>query len=359
VKAGSLFSGVGGLDLAVEAHGFEVAWQVEVDPYCTAVLERHWPATPRHGDIKALDPAVLEPVNLVFGGPPCQPFSTAGKRKVTNDDRWLWPEMARFLRGLRPRYAFVEAPAGLLSPWRDDGRYRPAPVEAILGDLATLGFNAEWVCVRASDAGAPHERARVFILAYAHGGRLGADQRDLRQREPDPDGRGPLADPNGLGALQPAGHRHTERLRTDGGGQALADVAVHGRREGWPECPPRHGHAVAAPGGHPLADADGPRPPRRADGQAAGQGRPAAGHGGELPEPGMGGGPDGLPRGLDGHRWPAPQGAAQYPWEPPRTVIAKSLPNRVQRVTALGNAVVPQQGALALELLWRRMEATA
>jgi len=363
VRAGSLFSGVGGLDLAVAAHGFEVRWQVELDPWCTAVLEQHWPDVRRYGDVKELDPRDLEPVDLVCGGPPCQPFSQAGRRRVTRDDRWLWPEMARLVGGLRPRYVFVEAPAGLLSPWRDDGRWRPAPVEAVLGDLAALGFDAQWDCVMASDVGAPHERERVFVLAYAE---------DAEPREPQGThdaamvgtaaGAGSRAD----GGDPAPGVRELRRVAPSGAAH-VADPAVVGRGEGRPGRATRLGNPVVAAGGDTLADAAGARQPSGLPGpgrEARNQAwrpepeRRDREHARELPEPGVGGGPDGLPRRLDlaAHRWPAPPGPP-FAWEPPRTVGGRTVPHRRARLKALGNAVAPQAAALAFGLLWERVEA--
>jgi DNA (cytosine-5)-methyltransferase 1 len=160
----SLFSGLGGLDLAVEAvTGFRCVAQVERDPACLAVLERHWPGVPRWDDVRsfpATHPSLgLGQVDLVCGGFPCQPVSVAGKRRGTDDERWLWPEFARVLGALRPRYAFVENVPGLLTA--NGGR----AFSEVLGDLAALGYDAIWGCLRASDVGAPHRRERLFILA--------------------------------------------------------------------------------------------------------------------------------------------------------------------------------------------------
>src|SRR4051794_20747542 len=105
LTVGSLFSGIGGVELGVVRAGFEVRWQVEVDPYASAVLAKRWPDVRRYGDIRVVDPAELEPVDLVCGGFPCQPTSVAGKRRGDRDERWLWPEFARILGGVRPRWA--------------------------------------------------------------------------------------------------------------------------------------------------------------------------------------------------------------------------------------------------------------
>jgi hypothetical protein len=108
VRVGSLFSGIGGLDLGLERAGMEVRWQVEIEPYCNKVLAKHWPNVKRYGDIKSIDWTEVEPVDLICGGFPCQPVSLAGKRLAQEDERWLWPEVDRCLRALRPRYALLE-----------------------------------------------------------------------------------------------------------------------------------------------------------------------------------------------------------------------------------------------------------
>src|SRR5262249_25050190 len=148
-------------------------WQVEVDPYCLAVLRKHWPDVPKYGDIRALTGDELEPVDLICGGFPCQPVSLAGRRRGAADERWLWPEFARLLRVLRPRFALLENVPGLLAGGgMAEGR----------GDMAALGFDAEWDCIPAAAVGAPHLRYRVFIVAYAQ-------QHDVQRRRANADSR--------------------------------------------------------------------------------------------------------------------------------------------------------------------------
>src|SRR5215472_15316574 len=175
MRFGSFFSGIEGLALGLERAGMRCRWQVEIDPYCLAVLRKHWPDVPKYGDIRTLTGDELEPVDLICGGFPCQPVSLAGRRRGAADERWLWPEFARLLRVLRPRFALLENVPGLLAPVpvlefnpgpRIIGWKRP-PIEEVLRDLATLGFDAEWDCIPAAAVGAPHLRYRVFIVAYA------------------------------------------------------------------------------------------------------------------------------------------------------------------------------------------------
>jgi DNA (cytosine-5)-methyltransferase 1 len=160
LTVGSLFSGIGGLDLGLERAEMRVKWQVENNPYCIRVLEKHWPTVKRYGDIKQIKWSEVEPVDLICGGFPCQPVSVAGSRKGDKDDRWLWPKFLRAIREVRPRYALVENVPGLLST--DDGRL----ARGVFGDLAEIGYDAEWNIVSAQNVGANHRRERVFIVAY-------------------------------------------------------------------------------------------------------------------------------------------------------------------------------------------------
>ncbi|MGB9888006.1 MAG: DNA cytosine methyltransferase [Moorellales bacterium] len=156
---GSLFSGVGGLDLGLERAGMEIVWQVENDPFRQAVLAKHWPEVKRYGDIRTIDPAELEPVELVAGGPPCQPVSVAGKQRGAQDERWLWPEMARIIAVLHPQWIIMENVTGLLK-WG---------FGIVLRDLAAFGYDAEWAVLSAEEFGYPHRRERIFIVAYPKG----------------------------------------------------------------------------------------------------------------------------------------------------------------------------------------------
>jgi DNA (cytosine-5)-methyltransferase 1 len=159
MTVGSLFAGIGGFDLGLERAGFEITWQVEIDPYCQRVLAKHWPHVKRYGDIRTIDWGSVEPVDIVCGGFPCQPVSLAGKRLAQQDERWLWPEFFRCLRILRPSYALVENVPGLLVHGLGD----------VLAGLAEIGMHAEWQVLSAAQFGAPHLRERVWIVAYAPG----------------------------------------------------------------------------------------------------------------------------------------------------------------------------------------------
>ena len=164
MRIGSLFSGIGGFDLAMEAAGHEIIWQIENDPFCRKVLRHHWPDVNLKGDIRERDFTRAPQIDGIIGGFPCQPFSVAGKMKNTDDPRNMWPETIRAIKETNARFAFLENVPGLLYP-RSEGYFL-----RILEDLAEAGFDAEWGTYRASDIGAPHRRERLFILAYRDAG---------------------------------------------------------------------------------------------------------------------------------------------------------------------------------------------
>lgn len=159
LSVGSLFSGIGGMDLGLERAGMRVIWQSEIDPYASRVLAKHWPDIPNLGDIRNIDWSTVERPDLICGGYPCQPFSLAGGRAGTDDPRHLWPYFADALRHLRPRWALLENVPGHLTLGFDE----------VLADLASLGFDAEWELLPAAAFGAPHLRYRLFVVAYANG----------------------------------------------------------------------------------------------------------------------------------------------------------------------------------------------
>lgn len=159
LTVGSLFSGVGGLDLGLERAGMRVVWHAENDPYCCRVLAEHWPHVPNLGDVTLIDWSEVPRVDLITGGFPCQAVSVAGRRRGALDDRWLWPELARAVRMVRPDYVLVENVPGLAS----------LGLDRVLADLASLGFDAEWAPLSACTVGAPHARSRLFVVAYTPG----------------------------------------------------------------------------------------------------------------------------------------------------------------------------------------------
>jgi DNA (cytosine-5)-methyltransferase 1 len=172
VTVGSLFSGIGGLDLGFERAGFRVLWQCEADPWCRQILGGRWPGVPCHPDVRELSSTNAPRVDVLAGGFPCQDVSSAGvKRGLAGPRSGLWREFARLIGELRPRYVVVENVSALLS--RGLGE--------VLGDLAACGFDAEWDCLPAAAVGAPQRRERVFVIAYPRG--RGREGREKRHRE--------------------------------------------------------------------------------------------------------------------------------------------------------------------------------
>ena len=162
LRYGSLFSGIGGIDLGMDMAGFECAWQVEIDDYCRQILDKHWPGVPKYKDIYEVKGEEIEPVDILCGGFPCQPVSQAGKRAGTADERWLWGEFYRLICEIRPRWVLAENVSGLLSA--NSGR----AFAEVLRDLAESGYDVVWDMFPAGGpggVGAPHKRTRVFIIA--------------------------------------------------------------------------------------------------------------------------------------------------------------------------------------------------
>ena len=164
LRALSVYSGAGGLDRAALAAGVEVVALCEADPFCRRLLAVRFPGVPIYESDTTLTADRLAAdgigrIDLVFGGPPCQPASSAGKRLGASDPRWRWPEYFRLVRDLRPRWVVAEQPPGILS--LHGGR----PWAWVQDQLDALGYRVGWSCYGADAVGAPHRRERVFLLA--------------------------------------------------------------------------------------------------------------------------------------------------------------------------------------------------
>lgn len=160
-RIGSLCTGYGGLDLAVElVLGGRLSWYAETDRHARTVCAHHWPAAPNLGDIRAVDWTRVPPVDVLTAGFPCQDISNAGKRAgITGPHSSLWQHITTALRILRPPLVFVENVAAL----------RRRGLDVVQANLATLGYDTSWLCLRASDIGAAHRRDRLFLLATVGG----------------------------------------------------------------------------------------------------------------------------------------------------------------------------------------------
>lgn len=156
----SLFSGIGGFDLAAEWAGWSNAFNCEIDPFCRQVLKFHFPNAEQYEDIKSTDFTIWRgKIDVLTGGFPCQPFSTAGKRKGTADNRYLWPEMLRAIREIRPRWVVGENVLGIVS-W-DGGMV----FEQVHADLETEGYEVQAFVLPACGVNAPHQRYRTWFVA--------------------------------------------------------------------------------------------------------------------------------------------------------------------------------------------------
>jgi DNA (cytosine-5)-methyltransferase 1 len=273
MKVLDLFSGIGGFSLGLERAGMQTVAFCEIDAFARRALAKHWPEVPIYDDVRTLTGNRLRAdgiiPDVICGGFPCQDISVAGGGAGLAGARsGLWSEYARLVGELRPRWVVIENVAALLG--RGHG--------AILGDLAALGFDAEWHCIPASAVGAPHRRDRIWIVAY-----------------PDSGGRREQGHERGEAGDARAGQSEYSREGLSlavGAGLALGPGTLGERA-----------HAATARGG--AWDA----------------------------QPGMGRALDGAAAGLDG--------IAAWESDSPRTVT-RGYPDRRQRLIALGNAVVPQ-----------------
>lgn len=192
----SLFAGIGGFDLGLErTGGFKTVAFCEIDPFCRRVLAKHWPEVPCYEDVRDLTAERLAAdgiaVDVICGGFPCQDISTSGLGAGIEGERsGLWADFARLIGEIRPQFTIVENVSALLN----NG------MERVLGDLATIGCDADWHCIPASALGAPHGRDRVWIVAYpdCQRGRGGDTGRQYAKNARQPS-RYPWDDARGMG----------------------------------------------------------------------------------------------------------------------------------------------------------------
>jgi DNA (cytosine-5)-methyltransferase 1 len=284
-----LFSGIGGFSLGLERAGMRTVAFCEIEPFCRRVLAKHWPTVPCYDDVRTLTADRLAAdglsIEVICGGFPCQDVSLAGARVGLGGERsGLWAEYARLIRELRPRFAIVENTPGLLS----------LGMGKVLGDMAEVGYDSEWHSISAAALGADHERDRVWIVAYPHGTRI--QPYDICRREQRKEEMGShAADSDGTRQLQPQGAEREKR------GRAC-------------NCPQADD-----------ADADSSRCARRSQAGAIGENVGIIGAWvRSLIDSASG---------LSGEHWDH------------QPVLGRGLhgvPNRLDRVGALGNAVIPQ-----------------
>jgi len=177
LKHGSLFSGIGGFDLAAEWIGWENVFHCEWEEFPQKVLKYYWPKAISYEDIKQTDFTVHRgEIDILTGGFPCQPYSSAGKRKGKEDDRHLWPEMLRAIREIKPTYVVGENVSGLLS-WNGGLVF-----EEVQADLEAEGYEVQPILLPAAGVGAPHKRERVWFVAHLASERLERPTRSRLQR---------------------------------------------------------------------------------------------------------------------------------------------------------------------------------
>lgn len=383
----SLFSGIGGLDIAAERAGFRSVGQCEWADYPTKVLEKHWPDVPRWRDIRTLTGddfyarTGLRTVDVISGGFPCQPFSVAGKQRGKEDDRYLWPEMCRVISEIRPTWVIGENVPGIVNLALDE----------VLSDLESQGYTCQTFIIPVAGVDAPHRRDRICIVARNHdsqsnGGESCDSHTGAQERENAYSGGDCfLSNPDGDGCAGQSGEPFESRCDADQVNSAIAancDVP-HADRDGrdtWrPESAGQQRQTGVADGSNDVPDTHTircdmrgsgrervrrPEPPCHeidsgcenvADsmciGSAAGAANPPPGEKGKSAKPFNGGTPAANAESPKRQRkWREARGrrpefgcGGWWPAEPNVGRVANGVPARVDRLKCLGNAVVPSQ----------------
>ena len=273
-----LFSGIGGFSLGLKRAGMETIGFCEIDPFCRKVLAKHWPDVTVHTDIRGLNGKDYKGrADVICGGFPCQPFSQAGKRRGTEDDRHLWPEMLRIISEVRPTWVIGENVIGFVK----------MELDSVLSDLEREGYQTRAFIIPACGIDAPHKRDRVWIIAHANseGESDGPVNEGPRPRQLEL-----MADP-------------------DSGFSSVTQQAVQA------------GRTTTNSGGEDVAHSESERVQRL---WSSGEQKPHTYAGQKLS--------------LCGSERPEP---AHWKAEPGMGRVADGIPNRVDRIKGLGNAVVP------------------
>lgn len=303
LKVLDLFSGIGGFSLGLErTGGFETVAFCEIDPFCQKVLKKNWPDVPIYNDVRTLDHD--GPIDVITGGYPCQPFSTAGKRKGADDDRHLWPAMFRLVQKHRPAWVIGENVAGHISMGLDN----------VLADLEGEGYAARAFVIPACAVDAPHRRDRVWVVAHSQSAGKRREVGNIREKDGG-QGRTLLQQPDGAS-------EGAAKIMADaqgfGGGAFGQEVNEPQRANGFSGSGERI-HSNADSAGREKFDTPSLAAREGHGSRTSFEGRPAA-------------------------RWTA---------EPAVGRVAHGIPRRVDRLKSLGNAVVPKiPEMIGYGLLW-------
>lgn len=304
-----LFSGIGGFALGLRmAGGFESVAFCESDKFCQQVLNKHWPDVPIFDDIKTLKGTDVGTIGIVTGGAPCQPFSVAGKQGGTADDRYLWPEMFRVIKETNPNWVIFENVSGIVN----------MALEQVLSDLESEGYGTETFIVPACGVNAPHRRNRVWVVA----------------------------NPNSQWEQQQGIVHRQEREWIGNGSHSMADATGQGWRfegstgkevsqSGSIQRPARCSSTMANAN---IEHGDHERPGTSTVCGELWQETKLQRCGNRKSEPGLGREIARLPCGMDGHFTDPWNGD----WEGNTPRVSRGVPNRANRLKALGNSVVPQ-----------------
>ena len=308
-----LFSGIGGFSLGLEAAGaFRTVAFCEREPFCQAVLRKHWPEVPIYDDVRTIDTDRLGRVDLICGGFPCQPWSVAGQQRGAEDDRDLWPVMASLIEDIRPRWVIGENVRGFVN--------EPLGLQRSLSDLESLGYQAVPFIIPACAVDAPHRRDRVWIVAHSQPTRTGGASEDVA------DAAAQRLEVGTGGKV----HQQKEQQRFERCGADVADADSTGLKQG---------HEKMARGSSKQFDGGGFQSRKNVP-DANGKGLERRLHHKS---------PDSKRRQVTGDRQlgeysdgRSGNGAVFWPTEPDVGRVAHGVSNRVDRLKALGNAVVPQ-----------------
>lgn len=298
LTCGSFFSGIGGLDLGFEAAGFTIIWQIEKDEFCRRVLKKNFPGVEQFADVRETGKHNLQPIDVAIGGFPCQPHSQAGQQKGAADDRDLWPEYRRNIAELEPVYVVAENVPGI----------RQTILDGVLSDLERLTYTVWPISVPAAALGAPHLRERIFIVAYS-------DQ--FRQKR------------NWT-------RQQWWRNESQNGGSVMADSAS----DRWKQRDADKDGGIAGIGAREKSGF-------RNDGQIVSHAN------GDERDRWRGSVQMGWQRSAEEVKNARFPGRTEWLTEPGICRVAHGIPDRLDRLRSLGNAVVPAQGYFIAQLVAR------